>query len=347
MSNGIGNNRSVKGDKSEQRGSDQQSSLDQLWGTIWRLKSWIAALVFMLGGFVAISLILYYFGEEAFHWYRVFEEISITAVISGLLIIAYELAVKESFIRDAKESLKTIHEEQQHFHDAGLKRIRQGLNSDQLSERCENASSIRILQTWLGHDRDQITAIEQAAASSKCKIEILLLDPFSAQVPYRASAVKRTEERVMNDLESHLEALCNIESNREMDGKHDVDVKVYDAAPTIQIYEFDRTKLLGVYWKGKYSVQGSQFEIAGPETCFLAQQIDKHFEDIWNDAKITRDASDALQEYETWKATSLPIKEYREYRELKESTGLTPEKYEKLKKFREDLVSSSWWRWKR
>lgn len=314
--------------------------------------STILALSFLLLGIICIGWAVL-IEERILDWHsiagHVIRDIGIAAFVAGAIGIVSDRWVKTDFIDIVVKSLARVYERRQQFSEAGLKKTYERLDPHLLRVRSNKAARIRILQTWLGHEKDSIDAIREAADRG-CKVEILLLDPMSAQVRYRASAlvgsmhkgkveedieerakrhaikVEETEKDAMRYIKNHLTELCEIRSdNKQTDGTYNVDVRVYDAAPTIQIYEFDRTKLIGVYWRKGYSVQGPQFEIVDSETSPLANKIDEHFKDLWKH-ESTRDASEALEEYDRWEKAGSILAELDEHWFCK-STGLSLKEY--------------------
>ena len=67
---------------------------------------------------------------------------------------------------------------------------------------------------------------------------MLLLDPHSDQVKYRAEAMEKPADWVKVEILEELQTLCRISSRLEERDNHNLEVKVYDAAPTNHIYDF-------------------------------------------------------------------------------------------------------------
>jgi len=127
------------------------------------------------------------------------------------------------------------------------------------------------------------------AASVGCRVEILLLDPRSPQVAYRARAMHEGTRSIKGQIEDELQKLCRISFELQESGNPNLEVKVYDAATTNHIYDFDGTMIVGIYWRRLASFMGPQFELVaqnersdGPH---LVQLINEQFDDLWERSK--------------------------------------------------------------
>lgn len=262
-----------------------------------------------------------------------FKEISVAALAVGAVGFVSEILVKRAFIEDVTEiivsvltgdkfkrviegSLNSVYEEREQFHEAGLQRIHESLNLGLLKNRFNTAATIRILQTWTAFDNRIRVEIEKAASREGCEaVEVLLLDPYSDQVPYRARALVAQQGMgggplvARGNIMADLDALCRLNK---------VKVRVYDAAPIIAMFEFDSIKLIGIYWTGRYTINGPQLEIASSETAYLTQEVDELFKDLWGEEDDTRNLT--LEEYENWKGKNDELEEHGEQ-------PLTLEKY--------------------
>lgn len=337
--------KSVEDVRSERSEFDQVlNERDQLLGEKWGNWSVIGALITLVVGIILIFWAVL-IEEETFTWSPIvghlIRDIGITATITASLIISYELLVKKGFIQDAENSLKRVYDKQRGFEKAGLKKIhRNGLPEGLLREGISNTKKeIRILQTWLGFENRKhvIRAMLEEAAGRGCKeVRILLLDPFSDQVWYRAEAMRGrdgddvNEEHVMFRIVDDLRFLLN--DLRPRLEKCKLEVRVYDATPTTHVYEFDGTKLMAVKGRGADAIYVPHFEIDDDPKLPLAREINEDFEDLWEKKLITRDGWDALEEYEQWyeqwkKPHQASPKEYR----LCKRIGLTPEEYRQWK----------------
>jgi len=245
----------------------------------------------------------------------IIRDIGLAALTSAFLSFAYEYILRDSYVDDVKYKLNEIYREHHKLfdqcHEAGLVAIHNSLTSELLKRKFEEAAKteksanvpkrIRIIQTYTGMPENDmgLKRLLQKAKRNKSDVQIMVLDPLSAQVEYRAQALhigkKEFRDRIKQDL-NNLKQL------------YPRQVKVYDATPMFHIYRFDNTSLIGAYWRGdgKLSIHGPQFEIdhekAKDEN--LAQLIDKHFDSLWKGLPSDRvkNLSTALAELEKQEA---------------------------------------------
>src|SRR5215213_9067363 len=114
---------------------------------------------------------------------------------------------------------------------------------------------------------------------------MLLLDPGSDHVKYRAEAMDKPADWVKGQIVEELETLCRLSFRLQERDNRNLEVKVYDAAPTNHIYDFDGTMLIGIYWRKNPSFSAPQIEVvrqngraSGTD---LVQRINEQFEDLW------------------------------------------------------------------
>jgi hypothetical protein len=227
--------------------------------------------------------------------------------------------LKHEFSQDAQSSLRRALEERDNrqqqldqFDAAGLKDIHEALDSQLLKEKFSNViekaqsgrkddsippPTVRILDTWTDLGGWGIMDHIEKAASNGCRVEMLLLDPRSDQVKYRAEAMDYPADFVKGQIVEELETLCRLSFRLHESDNHNLEVKVYDAAPTNHIYDFDGTMLIGIYWRKSSSYSGPQIEIVAQNErsseTDLVRRIKEQFEDLWTHSKTH--ASDVVK----------------------------------------------------
>lgn len=252
--------------------------------------------------------------------YHVIRDVGIAAFIAGLLGVGYDWLLRSNFVDTFSESalgsFRQVFKEENArlnlFSAKGLVNIDDKLKwrtlkerFKELQERAPNEENlrIRILDSWISYrQRGIIREIEDAAAAG-CKVQILLLNPYSRQVRVRGEGLEKgisyPAQDITNQIKSDLSALRGIYRELEHKGKQgNLQVKVYDVAPAFHLYEFDGSKFIGVYWRDCSSVDGTQLEIDSKGASArlpLAQRIDHHFQAIWDDTDNTIDLATALE----------------------------------------------------
>jgi Domain of unknown function (DUF5919) len=219
--------------------------------------------------------------------------------------------LKNEFSADAQSSLRSVLEERDNrlqqldkFDAADLKGIHEGLNSDLLKEKFSNViekaqsnrgddstppPTVRILDTWTDLGGWGIWNHIEEAASNGCRVEMLLLDPRSDHVKYRAEAMDNSADFVKGQILEELQTLRRLSFRLQESDNRNLEVKVYDAAPTNHIYDFDGTMLIGLYWRKSPSYSGPQIEIVAEHErsseTELVRRIHEQFDDLWTHSK--------------------------------------------------------------
>jgi len=205
--------------------------------------------------------------------------------------------LKAEFVADASNALTKVLNDREgyseqlvQFQTAGVTGVRKGRSSDWLEEMFSSKpKDVRILETWTGHRGARMaTWIHKAAeAGSVDQVRILLLDPDSDHVGYRARALgwhpddqAKAEARMKWEIETDLEEIMEICKGHE----ETIKIKLYDASPTVNMFCFDDIRIFGLYLRGTDSVESAQFIVDTTDipNTFLAQQLDDHFEKLWS-----------------------------------------------------------------
>ncbi|HEY3503036.1 MAG TPA: hypothetical protein VGN37_09695 [Actinocatenispora sp.] len=147
---------------------------------------------------------------------------------------------------------------------------------------------VDILETWTGLLEapylDQFLSAVRLAAGRGVAVKILLLDPDSN------AAVQRTEELGGHDVASSI--LTNLRdlyafwrTGLEPELRRQVDIRVYDAMPSVQLYRWDDKAFISFYPLGQLAYDTPQIE------AFMAtpwgEFVQNRFDEMWA-AKDTR-----------------------------------------------------------
>ena len=146
---------------------------------------------------------------------------------------------------------------------------------------------MNVLETWTGY-RSQIKDWITEAVEHGATIEMVLLDPDSPQVKYRADALENmadVREEIKLDLKALATVLGELAQKSGYEGK--LEIRLYDATPVVSMYRFDDTWIVASYLWGTDSIMGPQFEVkrgASTKPTPLAESLDEHFRNLWNKA---------------------------------------------------------------
>ena len=152
---------------------------------------------------------------------------------------------------------------------------------DLLKEEFAKAKEkIRILKTW--------TAIVTTlcdplitAASNDCAIEVLLLDPKSKFCTYRSRDLGKPDGYAKSLIEADIRAFKTVICDAR-DKAGSIEVKLYDATPTISVFAYDDVILFGQMWRRKYAISTPYFK-AKADSLF-GELVNNHFTDLWEKA---------------------------------------------------------------
>ena len=277
-----------------------------------RLEALVVALVLFIIGIALITvgaIVPQHSGLVYEVTHHVLRDLGIAAIISALLGTAYEYILRSDFLKmaqralsrtveeernwlramfvaDAQESLTIVLNERDDrlqqldmFHVAGLTGIRETRHFETIEEKLKSSpKQVRILETWTGHRESGIDKLIRGAVENGTeKVEILLLNPESDQVGYRAKALDEDVDEVRSSIKADLVKLQKV----RLDGHKDkIELRVYDASPSVNMFSFDDFRLMGLYLRGFDSIESTQFSVSTRDR-FLAVQLDRHFENLW------------------------------------------------------------------
>ncbi len=187
------------------------------------------------------------------------------------------------------------------FEEARKARVEEHLRFDHEAFSARVAASrhsVSILETWTGLLEDAhragFTDALRTALRAGVEVRMLLLDPDSA------AAAQRTEElrhvSVSTLIRDNLRHLYQFAAELEPAQQRRLTVRVYDASPSIQLYQWDDKALISFFPIGVRAYDAPQIEayLASPWGDF----VQGRFDDLWQ-----HDSTRALAEYMTLAVT--------------------------------------------
>jgi hypothetical protein len=333
---------------------DDTKRLTRLQAIVVALALFVAGLVLIIVGAILPQ------GEGL--WYEIFHhllrDLGIAAIISALLGSAYEFALRRDFVRVAREALRgAVRTERdrltqqyietakasltdvlakrdqqlrqlEQFRAAGVRNVRKGRNINTIEEHLNRdpvPEQVRILETWTGYfDEGLDDLIRTAVKNGTKEVRILLLDPESDHVRYRAAAMNYRPDTVRSRIEADLEKLQELREELRLDHEDKVKIKVYDASPSVNMFCFDDTTIFGLYLRNIDSLRAPQFTVGPTDDAnvntegqftvdtreyFVAKQLESHFESLWEAKETTAWPPDTV---ENGKLVTRPLKEEEE-----------------------------------
>ena len=174
------------------------------------------------------------------------------------------------------------------FDEARKARVREHDRFDQagfIDRMSETSRDIRILDTYtlLLERRNRVRTFGgmRRALDQGATIRVLLLDPNSAAAQQRTEELERRQIDVATQIMDNLRQLYLFRDqlpSPEM--KSRLRVRVYDASPSIQLYQWDHRALISFFPIGKVSFDVPQLEVdmASP----WGQFVDRRFDELWD-----------------------------------------------------------------
>lgn len=178
------------------------------------------------------------------------------------------------------------------FRAAGMRWTYRNLDEAKLGDALKGVKAIRILATWTGIST-MLSAILPDLARSGCVIHILLLQHTSDYARLRSRELGHDDAeyapgRIVNELNEFNWMIGNDPVIRQR-----LTVKAYDGSPVVYLIAYDSTRLLGLFWRNRMTIQTPLLELVGardddPGTdrrSDVVKLIDSHFDDMWNDPR--------------------------------------------------------------
>jgi hypothetical protein len=173
------------------------------------------------------------------------------------------------------------------FDEARKARVQEHERFDQdtfIENLRETGRNIRILDTWTillePKARAQTLQALRTALENGAEVRVLLLDPDSSAAQQRAEELERRNINVAAQIMANLRHLHEFrEQITEPGPRSRLRVSVYDASPSIQLYQWDGRALISFFPIGKVSFDVPQLEVdmASP----WGQFVDRRFDEMW------------------------------------------------------------------
>jgi hypothetical protein len=156
------------------------------------------------------------------------------------------------------------------------------LDFDRLVTEVRNAElRVDMLDTWTGllEERHQYRFLEalQVAARREVPVRLLLLDPDSAAAEQRSEELDNT--RVPFLIMDNLLSLYRLRAGLPRPQADQIQVRVYDASPSIQLYRWDDKALVSFFPVGRKAYDAPQLEAFMDSP--LGEFVEGRFDELW------------------------------------------------------------------
>lgn len=171
----------------------------------------------------------------------------------------------------------------------GLIQIHPAFPSQRFKEELQNASSVRVLTTWIS---DTFRDIDVWASSFKrkgCKIEILLLDPNTQFAKQRGIDLGLGESFVVTSIMNSISHIKNLVRNHDIDvNNKNFVLKKYQALPSVYFLICDDVAFVGYFWHSNRATHAPIYEYHRITSTNFGAMLHKEFERL-RDSSSTMD----------------------------------------------------------
>lgn len=180
------------------------------------------------------------------------------------------------------------------FEEARKARVQEHLSFDQqafVTRLHRSGRRVRILDTWTilleqRHREETLSAV-RAALANGAQVQLLLLDPDCTAAQQRSEELERQRVDVPRQIRTNLRHLAAFADALDSRLRHRLQVRLYDASPSIQLYQWDGRALISFFPIGKLSFNVPQLEVDmdSPWGGF----VHARFEELWEHEQATLD----------------------------------------------------------
>ncbi|MCM0679097.1 DUF5919 domain-containing protein [Micromonospora phytophila] len=178
------------------------------------------------------------------------------------------------------------------FEEARKARVQEHLSFDRaafVARVGRTARRVRILDTWTillehRHREETLNAV-RAALANGAHVQMLLLDPDCTAAQQRSEELERQRVDVPRQIRANLRHLAAFQDSLEQRLRSRLQIRVYDASPSIQLYQWDGHALISFFPIGKLSFNVPQLEVDmdSPWGGF----VHARFEELWEHEQAT------------------------------------------------------------
>lgn len=183
------------------------------------------------------------------------------------------------------------------FDEARKARVQEHTSFDQQTfiDVVEQTSRrVRILDTWTilleRRYRDETLRAIGTALRQGAQVQVLLLDPDCTAAQQRGEELEKQRIDVPGQIRQNLRFLSRYRDGLDAALRRRLEVHIYDASPSIQLYQWDGHALISFFPIGKLSFNVPQLEVdmASP----WGEFVHARFEELWQHPQATLDLRD-------------------------------------------------------
>ena len=178
------------------------------------------------------------------------------------------------------------------FEEARKARVQEHISFDQeafIQVLRRTGRRVRILDTWTilleRRHRDSTLHSIREALKQGAQVQVLLLDPDCVAAQQRTEELEKQRVDVPRQIKENLRHLYGFWETLDKQLRPRLQVHVYDASPSIQLYQWDGQALISFFPIGKLSFNVPQLEVdmASP----WGEFVHARFEELWGHHQTT------------------------------------------------------------
>ena len=188
--------------------------------------------------------------------------------LSGNLLVAIIIFI---FLEQGIKSLHPISETRSLPYSEFIENVR----------RANKGDRIRILETFsslINQSHLEFAKAIQAAIKAGAEVEVLLFHPYSAGAKRRAEQLKG-RANVPEGIRKNLAYLYELQSVTEHISPNSLQVRLYTALPSIQMYRWEEWAFVSLFPIGKRSDRTPNLKV--PMDNPFGSYVDEAFEELW------------------------------------------------------------------
>ncbi|MDP4507019.1 hypothetical protein [Nonomuraea turcica] len=243
-----------------------------------QLKAIIVSLLLLVVGFalLSLSIILWPTGLGQFT-----RALAIALLTSGTLGWLGNFTLRKHFLEDVHQTVTRALSENQsglsQLKDLGITNVFDELPRDDVRDELNNSKhNVMVLDTWIGEPEFLLKCMAKAA-SHNATVRILILDSESPSTKARSQDLNLGETYIADSLATNRARLLALANEHNT-----VQVKQYNALPSMQIFAGDNTAFIGFFWHGKPSPNGTNLRISLDSA--FGEQLVQEFDELWKNA---------------------------------------------------------------
>ena len=218
----------------------------------------------------------------------VIHELGILFVTIVPIIFVYERVLRNFFLSEMEEKMKTvvgenIPEHIENIRESGVIDVFNKLKYDIFIKKLEKTAKtkVRFFKIWIPSFETIKECLYDLIVHKQSEVEVILLHPHSHEaMEKRGRQYKYTKERIRDHIIENLRDLCELHEKLPDNFKNKLKVKLHKDFISISLVGIENYFWIGFYLAGRVATEGTQIKIHG-RGAFFYLEIYNHFMYQW------------------------------------------------------------------